>query len=183
MTPSRRQQRRRVSAARDRVRAVVADLGQQRGHEVLVAEVGAHPPVDLHGDVSRSSRSPAAARNSPRTIVAVRTAPRPLPRTSPMSSRTAPGRDSDLVQVTADQRLAGGTHIAGRQAYRTDLGGGGARMARCAASATRITLASRPDCSRNVSAVSRASAARRATSSIKSGRRCCSAGPTRRRSG
>lgn len=59
-------------------------------------------------------QSTAADRKWPSATVAIRTASSPLPRTSPMMMRTAPGELDDLVQIAADQGRRGRTDVLSR---------------------------------------------------------------------
>ena len=81
-----------MPAADERIRAVVGDLGDGGGDEVLVSEIGPDPAIDVLGDLREAVNIDGSGTKSPRTMVAVRTAAKPLPRTSPISIRTAFGR-------------------------------------------------------------------------------------------
>jgi len=72
------------------------DLGDDRGEEVLAlpAVERGDLAVECRDQLCGASSRPARARKQPRTRLASRTASRPLPRTSPTSSRTPHGLSS-----------------------------------------------------------------------------------------
>ena len=116
--------------------AVVVELGEDGGDEVLLADDRVHELVERRRDGGEVGALGAAWRKAPTTAAASWMASRPLPRTSPTIIRTPKGVVQHLVEVAADERVVrGDMYRAANATWPTECGIA-RRTARCAASAT-----------------------------------------------
>src|SRR6185312_16495550 len=119
-TPVAGQQSRWMPAADERILAVVSDLGDGGGDEVLVAEIGLDPAVDVLGDLreigdvdggSTEFAEDDGGGAHGRQALAPHVADE-----HPYRIRTS----HDLVEIPADTGLGRSTDIAGREQERAE---------------------------------------------------------------
>jgi len=116
-----------------------ATFGQDRGHELLVAELAARLASIRAAIAARLSfvvGGPRGRRRGPWRPTGRRAGP------CPHDQAHAAGRGRDLVKVSADAGTRGCGQVAHRQADRADLAGTGRSSTCCTESATTRTWAS-----------------------------------------